>query len=109
MGPLRSLKVWLETTSLKSPETWCLDWIQVIEEEVISTSAISHSTTEIVRQPPVLFYVDHWLHTDSVVNDLELFPTTHPVDRIFGIDEELDYGFPSKISKLVSIVSQLFG
>ena len=102
LGPLRSLKIWLEASPRKSAETWCLDWIHVIEEETVLTSTIVSSTNEIVRQPPVFFYADQWLHTGSIVNDLELFPTAHAIDRIFGNDEESDFAFPAKILKLVS-------
>ncbi|VDM35174.1 unnamed protein product [Hydatigera taeniaeformis] len=105
LGQLSSIKVWLESPLKKTPETWCLEWIQVIEEDA-STTSISPSTSVIVRQPPVLFYGDQWLYSEPMANDLQMVPIVLPVDRIFGPNGESDYAFPEKIAKLFALASK---
>ncbi|CUT99550.1 lipoxygenase domain containing protein [Echinococcus multilocularis] len=107
LGRLNSLKVWLESSLRKTLETWCPEWIQVIEEDV-SLSNISPSTPAIVRQPPTLFHGDQWLYSEPVANILQMPPILQPVDRIFGLDEESHYGFPTRISKLWKSMAWIF-
>ncbi|KAL5106091.1 Oxygen-regulated protein 1 [Taenia crassiceps] len=107
LGRLNSLKVWLESSLGKAPETWCLEWIQVIEEDD-SIGSVSPPTSTIVRQPPALFHGDRWLYSEPVVRDLQMLPVAQPVDRIFGPDGESDYGFPAKISKLWKSMAWIF-
>ncbi|VDK38458.1 unnamed protein product [Taenia asiatica] len=107
LGRLNLLKVWLDSSPRKTPETWCLEWIQVIEEDD-PISSISSLTSTIIHQPPALFHGDQWLYLEPVVNALQMLPVAQPVDLIFGPNGESDYGFPATISKLWKSMEWMF-
>ncbi|VDD77935.1 unnamed protein product [Mesocestoides corti] len=100
LGRLSSLRVWLEQSSAKISDTWYLEWIQVIEEDAPHTTTLSPPSTSVVRQPPTLFYCGQWLESDLSTNDVELTPSVQPIERLLGLNEESDFGFPEKIAKL---------
>eukprot|EP00108_Taenia_solium_P009539 TsM_000358000 transcript=TsM_000358000 gene=TsM_000358000 len=107
LGRLNLLKVWLDSSPRKTPETWCLEWIQVIEEDG-PISCVSSLASTIIHQPPALFHGDQWLYSEPEVNDLQMLPVAQSVDRIFGPNGESEYGFPATISKLWKSMEWMF-